>query len=322
MSGKKNPAAAIIGFGNIASLGHLPALRALNIDIKAVVDVCKNRRRLAEKEGLMAVESVDELAGLEIDFIDICTPPSLRYEAIKHAVENDLDIISEKPIATTAELGRIKKLVIGSDIFFYPIHNWKHSPHYQKAREMIAENGGLESLRMTTLRTSVSPGNPDWNPDWRVDKKIAGGGIIMDHGYHNIYLAAHLFGEELESAVLEDIEYFDDKPGIEKRALFSLLFPGNRKASIELDWCASKREIKNTIYECNHTLELSDRQLVNSEETYEFQESLSGDSVHGTWFLDVFSDFLKLRITKDQRYFMEAVKVLEAIDSLYTQATV
>jgi predicted dehydrogenase len=317
---KNRPRAAIVGFGNIALLGHLPALRELGVEVVSAVDVCEKRRGLAEDEGLKTFKDLQGLETRDLDFIDICTPPSFRYEPIRFAVENGLDVICEKPVSIPSESHKIRELILNGDIFFYPIHNWKHAPHYVKTKEIVEENGGVENLSMKTLRTHFSAGNPDWNPGWRMDKTISGGGIIMDHGYHNIYLAMHLFGCDFTRAVLEDIEYFDSDPEIEKRACFSLEFPGQRRTSITLDWGANRREIQNTIYECNHTLELSDNQIINSDQVYEFEESLSGDSVHGKWFTDVFSEFLRLRETKDNRHFLEAMKVLEGINSLYQQA--
>jgi predicted dehydrogenase len=311
---------ALIGFGNIAALGHLPAFRELGIEIVAAVDVCENRRKTAREKGLLAFKNLSELEGLDLDFIDICTPPSVRYDPFKFAVDHGLDVICEKPISIPEEISRVKGLLFQSDIFFYPVHNWKHSPHYTKVMDIVKENGGIENLQMKTLRTQFSPGNPDWKPEWRVDKSISGGGIIMDHGYHNIYLAMHLFESEFTQAVLTEVEYFESHPDIEKRASFSLQFPDDRTAEIILDWNSTKREIKNTIFECNQKLELSDRQIVNSDHTYTFDESLSGDSVHGTWFKDVFRGFIKLRKTKKKDHFNEAVKVLEGIDSLYNQA--
>lgn len=311
---------AFVGFGNIALLGHLPALRGLGADMVAAVDICEKRRRLAAEEGLAACESLEELEGLDLDFIDICTPPSARYEPISFAVRRGLDVICEKPVATPADFTRIRELVMGSDIFFYPVHNWKHAPHYKKAKEMVEENGGVLSLQMSTLRTGFSHGNPHWRPDWRVDPSVSGGGIIMDHGYHNIYLAMHLMGDDFQQALLEGVEYFEDRPHVERKATFTLLFPGGRKATINLDWGAQRREIKNTIYECNSQLELRDSQIINSDHTYEFEESLSGDSVHGSWFADVFRDFFRLRGSKEKSHFLEAMKVLQGIEDLYRQA--
>jgi len=316
----ERPRCAIIGFGNIAQLGHLPALRELGVDVVAAVDICEKRRAKATDAGLAAFENLAGLDNLELDFIDICTPPSYRYEPIEYAANQGLDVVCEKPVATPGEHNHLKKLMEDKNIFFYPIHNWKHAPQYMKAKEIVVENGGVENLTMNTLRTHYGTGNPDWKPDWRVDKSVSGGGIIMDHGYHNIYLAMHLFGADFTTAVLEEISYFKSNPEIEKRACFRLDFPMGRSAKITLDWGAARREIKNTIYECNHKLELSDKRIVNSDQTYEFDESLSGDSVHGAWFKNVFADFLRLRISKDKRHFDEAIRVLEGINSLYEQA--
>jgi predicted dehydrogenase len=317
--GNGKPKGAIVGFGNIALFGHLPALREVGADIVAVVDICHKRREKARKEGLIAVKSLSELDGFDLDFIDICTPPAFRYEPISFAVQRELDIICEKPVSTPDEIPKIRGLLSDSRVFFYPVHNWKNAPHYVKVKEIVNENGGVKNLHMNTARTHFNRGTPDWNPGWRVDKSISGGGIIMDHGYHNIYLAMHLFGSDFSRAVLDEISFFDANPGVEKRASFSLMFPEERKATITLDWGSDKREIKNTIYECSSKLELHDKRIIKSGDVYEFDESLSGDSVHGKWFVTAFTEFLRNRNTKDKSYFYEAMKVLEGIDSLYRQ---
>jgi len=311
---------AIIGFGNIASLGHLPALRELGIQVVAAVDVCESRRRRAEQAGVKALASLEELEGMDIDFIDICTPPSYRREPITFAIEHGLDIICEKPLSKPGELDEIRDLVLKSKVFLYPVHNWKHAPQYRKVKEMVEENGGVRELQMSTLRTTYSTGNPDWNPAWRVDKSISGGGIIMDHGYHNIYLAMHLFGSEYRSAELEEIACFRSNPSIERRAVFSLAFPDGGRARISLDWSAGRREIRNVIHEPGSVLELRDRAIIGSNQVYVFQESLSKDSVHGRWYGEVFKDFLARRERRDLSQFHEASKVLEGIEELYRQA--
>ena len=313
---------AFIGFGNIAELGHLPAYRELDVEIVASVDICEKRRARSEEEGVRSYSKIEELKSYDLDFIDICTPPSYRLEPTKFAAENGFDVICEKPISHPDELDKIKELVLETGVFFFPIHNWKYSPQYLTAIQLGRENGGVESLQMDTLRTHYGTGNPDWNPDWRVDKKISGGGVIMDHGYHNIYLAMELFEGQFTDAKLEGIEYFDDHPGVEKKAKFTLQFPNNRNARISLDWEAGKREIKNTIFECTHKIELSDNSIVDNNQTYEFDESLSGDSVHGTWFKAVFKDFLRLRGANDNSCFLDASRVLDSINSLYKQAEV
>lgn len=318
---------AIVGFGNIAEKGHLPAHRKLGIDIVAAVDICPKRREVAAGYGLNVYESLTELGESEgLDFLDICTPQNFRLEAVKFAVENGLDVICEKPICHPDDLEDMKRIVGGSDIFFLPVHNWKYSPHYLKAKEIISSNGGrLERLQMNTLRTTYSHGNEDWDPDWRVHYDISGGGVLMDHGYHNIYLAMFLFGCEFKEAKLNHIEFFDDSR-IEKKVNCELLFSCNGSRSscdasveINLEWNSDKREIKNVFFEGDHQIELCENKIISNGDVFEFEHALSGDSVHGAWYPDVFADFIRCRELKDPKYFREAVKVIEGIKEIYSQ---
>ncbi|MFQ6136596.1 MAG: Gfo/Idh/MocA family protein [Candidatus Hydrothermarchaeales archaeon] len=318
---------AIIGFGNIAEHGHLPAHKKLGIDIVVAVDICPKRRELAEEYGLRAYESLDSMMQNErLDFIDICTPPNYRLEVVEFAVENGLDVICEKPICHTDEIEKMKKIVRRGDIFFFPVHNWKYSPHYQKAKELIRSNGGdLEKIHMDTLRTSFSTGTRDWNPNWRIEPDISGGGILMDHGYHNIYLAMFLFGCDFKRARLNDMEFFENS-NIEKKVNCRLEFCCNGNVSCDgsvemnLEWNSDKREIKNIFYTDHTKIELWDKKLVFNDKIYEFEHALSGDSVHGAWYVDVFADFVEKRGLKDGKYFREGIKVIEGIKELYRQS--
>ena len=322
---------AIIGFGNIAEKAHLPAHRNLGIDIVAVVDICHKRREAAAGYGLKTYESLDELGKNEsLDFLDICTPQNFRLEAVEFAADNGLDVICEKPICHPDDLDEMVRLVRGSDIFFLPVHNWKYSPHYQKAKEIISSNGGrLERLVMNTLRTSYGTGNEDWDPDWRVHYDISGGGVLIDHGYHIIYLAMYLFGCEFNRAKLNEIEFFEDSK-IEKKVNCELFFACNDNGSscdssveINLEWNSDKREIKNVFFEDNHKIELCEKKIVSDDdEVFEFEHALSGDSVHGEWYHHVINDFIRYRDFKDDRYFNEAVKVIEGIKEIYSQVNV
>ncbi|MEE8167251.1 MAG: Gfo/Idh/MocA family oxidoreductase [Candidatus Hydrothermarchaeales archaeon] len=306
--------AIIIGFGNIAEKGHLPTYHKLGIEIAAIVDICGKRREKARSYGLQAYESLEDVKE-DADVIDICAPPNYRLEAVVYAAEKGLDVICEKPISHTSEAERIRDAVDEGGIFFFPVHNWKYAPQYQKARELIMGNGILE-VQMSTHRTTYNPGNPDWNPDWRVKREISGGGILMDHGYHNIYLAMYLLGRKFREVKLKEIEYFPDSL-VEKKARFELLFP--EKVEINLDWNSTKREIRNVIYG-DKVIQLLDDSLVVDGEVQDRVGRISKDSVHMEWYYSVFSDFLEKRKLGDNACFLEGLKVLEGLGELYNQA--
>lgn len=308
---------AIVGYGNIAEKAHMPAYRSLGVSIVAVADVCPRRREIASKAGLKSYSCLEELIEKEdIDFLDLCTPPNYRLEAIKLACSAGVDVLCEKPVARAGEVDKIRRILMKSDIFFFPVHNWKYSPHYRKMKELI---NGRGDIIMETQRTGYSKGNEDWNPDWRVNCAISGGGILMDHGYHNIYLAMYLMGAEFRKARLRNISFYDDS-GVDNAAGFELEFPGDRKAMINLTWTSGKREIKNIVYNSSRRVELLENRITYGSKVFEFEYSLSQDSTHAEWYHGVISDFLSNRAAGDKKYLTEALKVLEGIRELYKQS--
>lgn len=307
---------AIVGYGNIAEKGHLPAYRALGVEIVAAADLCPERRDRARGAGLRPYSNLEELLEEEdLDFLDLCTPPNYRLQAIYLAAKRGVDVLCEKPIAHPMDVGKVKRAVMRSDIFFFPVHNWKYSPHYRKMKELV---NGRGDLFMETRRTGYSRGNEDWNPDWRINPNISGGGILMDHGYHNIYLAMYLMGSEFGRARLNRISYFGDS-GVDSDVEFELEFPGNRKARVSLTWTSGKREV-NIHCSSPKKIELLENRLTYGDRVYEFTEGLSRDSVHADWFKGVIKDFLYFRERRDRQHFHEALKVIEGIRELYRQS--
>ena len=76
---------AIIGFGEVARHGHWPGYAdSGEAKIVAVVDRTEERRRAARESlsDAATFSTIDDLAadGVEIDFVDICTPPALHGE--------------------------------------------------------------------------------------------------------------------------------------------------------------------------------------------------------------------------------------------------
>ena len=76
-------------------------------------------------------------------------------------------------------------------------HNWKHAPAYRRARELIAQGslGDLRYLSLARLRSGPAGagGSNVGGERWRLS--AAGGGILIDHGWHVFYLTQWLAEE-------------------------------------------------------------------------------------------------------------------------------
>ena len=194
---------AIIGFGAVAQNGHLPAyLKSGEVNIVAVVDRTDTRRKAAQESvpGIATFRTIAELAaGAEIDFVDICTPPAFHGEPLLDALGRGWDVLCEKPLLLDpVELEKVRALSRETGRAVVPVHNWKYAPIIRRATEALRSGavGELSGVEIETLRIEDCAAVDPANPNWRRNPAIAGGGILMDHGWHAIYLARHWFGED------------------------------------------------------------------------------------------------------------------------------
>ncbi len=97
---------AVIGAGSFGR-NHLRVLRnSPNAQLVAVVDANTDRAEAASAEfGCRAVASLDELAG-NIDAAVVAVPTSAHAEAGCELLENGIDVLVEKPIASDAASAR------------------------------------------------------------------------------------------------------------------------------------------------------------------------------------------------------------------------
>ncbi len=307
--------AIIVGFGNIAENAHLPAYREVGVEVATVVDVCSKRRERARSQGFQAYARLRDVP-FEADFLDICAPPSFRIEAMEFASEKGMAVLCEKPIALPENVEEVKKLVSKGNLFLFPVHNWKYAPQYRRAKE-LSTGEEVRWIKSAVRRTGYNMGNQDWDPNWRVKKEISGGGILMDHGYHSIYLSMYLMGSGFKEARLKEIGFIEGSK-VENQAKFELVSPG--KAEIAVDWKSDKREISCTIGCDKKIIKLMDDRVVSNGKAEEFSTPLSKDSVHREWYTSVLRDFMEKYKSDDRDCYHEALEVMRYLKELYRQS--
>src|SRR5881396_3841010 len=100
---------AIIGLGNIAVRGHVPAYLTdeavrSKLRIVAVMDVVPQSREKANEHlpGTKFYSDIHSLLDNEkLDFVDICTPPHTHAQYIQACAEKGIHVICEKPLTET-----------------------------------------------------------------------------------------------------------------------------------------------------------------------------------------------------------------------------
>jgi predicted dehydrogenase len=319
---------AIIGFGAVAANGHLPAyLKSGAAKIVAVVDRTEARREAAQESlpGIATFASIEKLArSTEIDFVDICTPPALHGEPMLDALAHGWNVLCEKPLLLDlVELEKVRTLARESGRAVVPVHNWKYAPIIQGATDALRSGaiGSLRDVEIETLRLEDCATVDPAHPNWRRDPAMAGGGVLMDHGWHAIYLARHWFGQD--PVEVEATLHRATPTGIEDEATLRLRFPSGR-AKIFLTWRAEVRRNTMRLSGDRETIAIDDDTLKVGDKEIRFESGLSAGSHHADWFAAMLPDVIKSFLAPEsaRKSFEEAALCLSVIRRAYQVASV
>jgi len=193
----------IIGLGRIGRLHMMNCLRIDGIKIIAAVDQSKKALNKAKSLGVTNLYTdYRELLNdsLDIDAVIISLPNFLHFESIQLALEAGLNVFTEKPMANTVEECRkIVKLVKRSGKKFMIGHNLRFVDAVEKMKD-FADKGYIGDLEVLTIEEVINgpfahPVVPTPISDWWFDPKKAGGGVLLDLGYHLIDLFRFFVGD-------------------------------------------------------------------------------------------------------------------------------
>ena len=176
----------VIGLGFIGPV-HIEALRRLgNVQVVAVSDVVGAGEKAEELNIDHAYEDWRDLLNHEgLDCVHICTPNNTHYPIAKAAIERELHVLCEKPLAMTAAeaaelvaLAEEKKVgnAIGLNVRFYPLIHQARSMVEAGELGRIFSVGGYYQQDWLLLDT-------DWS--WRLLPEFSGESrAVADIGPH------------------------------------------------------------------------------------------------------------------------------------------
>jgi predicted dehydrogenase len=294
---------ALIGFGNVAVQAHLPVWEGSDhFRIVAVVEPDPERATMAAQL-LPQVDLYRETAPLfrreALDFVDICAPSGFHEELVETACRAGLHVFCEKPLAASmGGLGRIEAARASGRVVF-TVNNWKYAPIWVKTAQLLSE-GRIGSVRSISLAVLRPPNSGGGLTDWRRRREIAGGGILLDHGWHHLYVIRSIMNEVPES-VCARMEYAGD---IEETVDLTIRFR-TAEAHVFLTWQGASRrnhgairgEKGEILIEDDHLILLTDAPAVR----YDFPEALSRASHHPAWMHKVIGDFQREILDEEAR---------------------
>lgn len=225
---------AIVGLGKFATQQLIPAFPDCKKSklVALVSGSPEKAQKIASKnsidpKNIYSYENYDDLKNNPaVDVIYIVLPNSLHAEFTIRGAEAGKHIMCEKPMATSvADCKNMikacekagKKLMIG--------YRAQYEPFNLKAIELI-KTGKLGKLRMITSDHGRNLDLTDPADKWRIQKKLSGGGSLMDIGIYSLNAARYLTGEEPEEIFAMSSSAHETKfKEVEENISFMLRFP-------------------------------------------------------------------------------------------------
>jgi predicted dehydrogenase len=196
VAGTRTLRAGIIGCGDVAQKGHVPALRAAGVEVVAVCDAKPERAaKLAHKMGIQRAfhDYGQLLAEPDIDLVSIGLPNALHAPVAIAALGRGKHVLCEKPMATRAdeacamaEAARRAGRLLGVN------QHMRFEPTAVALREAVT-TGALGQVYLADLRLVRQSGIPGYG-SWFTRRDLAGGGVLFDLGVHQLDLAMFVLG--------------------------------------------------------------------------------------------------------------------------------
>ncbi len=237
---------ALLGFGHVAAEGHVPGwLARKDIEIVAAADARPGRSTAFFEtfpQGRWYTTAEDLLTKEELDFVDICTPPGSHAMLIRQALSRSLHVLCEKPLVVSPqELRGLPALSAEKERAVVTVHNWRYAPAVVRITELLAAGtiGELRRVRWKTLRNKPAATVGEAG-NWRIDPAQSGGGILVDHGWHALYVVSGWMGAAPRTVAASlETRKFHEWP-VEDTADLFLVYPA-ASAEILLTWADPER---------------------------------------------------------------------------------
>jgi levoglucosan dehydrogenase len=204
----------------LTNVPHLYPELGLRPRLVAVADV--NRTLATALAGRFGYERVAEdpaavIRAADVDLIVACLPPAFNRDVVLAAAAAGKHVVCEKPMADTAEAAAVMLRACRAAGVFHGLGaGYRWSPAVRAIGKLIrdGELGTVRSIRASFMLDYGA--DPDVPLLWRFRKRMAGGGIAIDTGYHMVDLARFLVGEiETVQALSETFITERPLPGVD-----------------------------------------------------------------------------------------------------------
>ena len=186
----------LIGAGCIGQIRSQALQNVKGCELVAVADADKQcaDKLAACHDAAVFSDYCDLIACPDLDAVIVSTPPQFHEEMVIAALESGKHVICEKPLANSVEACRRMVEVsrkTGKTLTTGFNHRYFEAIQFAKRTLDSGAIGELDHVRAFAGHTGLS----EFRNPWEYDKKVMGGGALIDVGIHVIDLIRYFLGE-------------------------------------------------------------------------------------------------------------------------------
>jgi predicted dehydrogenase len=187
---------AIVGCGGIARSHGRAYAADPRVELVAVHDVSPAAAQaFADEVGATAINSLADLAALDVQLVSVCTPPGTHTDTTVELLGLGVCVLLEKPpTVNLADMDRIAQAEAVAPGSVFVVFQHRHGSGAKRAHRLLAD-GSLGVPQVAVCETLWYRPDSYFDPEWRGNWVGEGGGPTLGHGIHQIDLLLHLLGE-------------------------------------------------------------------------------------------------------------------------------
>ena len=184
--------AAIIGSGYIGSR-HIAAYKNLGLKIVVCSNDIKTGQKLAEEYNAKFYEDYNEMFSQErLDFVSVCLPTFLHFDATMAALDNNINVLCEKPFSLNSE--EAQKMVNKAKekgLLLMVGHCERFSQAYEYLKHCVKDQRFGKLTYLNLFRHGAMPG---WSVGNWFSNTALSGGALKDLHIHDTDIALSTLG--------------------------------------------------------------------------------------------------------------------------------
>lgn len=326
----------------IVGLGKMGRIRKKVIDAHPgfeVIAICDQDENLKKEFPILQFYNKwEDLLLSDLDVIVVCTYNNVAPDIVCASLNKGLHVFCEKPpgrcVADVERIIRVKHSAQDCILKYGFNHRFHYSVMEAKA---IIDSGRFGSV-LCARGTYGKAGGLGFEKNWRLNKELAGGGILLDQGIHMLDLMRYLVGDFTQvksfvenlywQAPLEDNAFIIMKTADGKVAMVhSSATQWKHKFSLDIfledGYLVINGIVTSTRSYGDESITFAKKQF--EDETYAFgrprEETIYFD-YDDSWKLEIneFFDCVTGKKDEPQGSVEDALKVMRLVESIYSEA--